>query len=713
MTEDQVKGSESEPQFDLGIVVVHGIGDNKQGETLIQFGEPLIECLHRRLEPIWRDFAAAHPQSVASINDPNTGQPYPLADFFYQLDIGTRTTAHVMPATPSPMRRLDPCNASAEIKVSYPHFDRSAQSAKSETLRDQKWHLLETWWGEQVIPPAARDVIGWMLARGPWIIGQFFLERYAAKRALYAAWGGFKIALAMWYFLCGVIATFVAQCALVLFAIASLLPLSNKWVGSLLLSVSGVIGDAYVLIVQDIQHAAIVDRLKTTLERVRPNCRRLVVIAHSQGTGVLVDTLTQQSEGKAWAPDGIITFGAGLRKLKTLYYAENRERLVTQLAGWCLPLSLALGAFVTLLLRVAVGGTGMALAIGALIALAGAWYVVKNYLLASYDRCAQTLQSKMSRHDLTFNVKNPRWMDFYATHDPVPNGGLAKSSSTMPTATVNERKSETLFGYPASSAVIHNEGSWLRDHTSYLDNKLEFCLPIVDYLLEITGIAAPKTSLSVEKQSNFYRAHEQLVAIKGHCDGPVCFLALAALPALSMLFGAAHWPAMDWVRMWTEFAYGQCNSYLPDFLASNACPVVKNVRPQPSPWFSATVLGMSLTLGYVLFTAVLTHIQLWWKTEISHAFIRILNDEKKSLSKTALRVIVWSIGAFYVLPVIAITALMFFPIGPTLRGLLHLIVFGMASAFIALSTLGIAYATAKAESQVERFGKAMAFFNRS
>jgi hypothetical protein len=192
----------------------------------------------------------------------------------------------------------------------------------------------------------------------------------------------------------------------------------------------------------------------------------------------------------------------------------------------------------------------------------------------------------------------------------------------------------------------------------------------------------------------------------------VCFLALAALPALSMLFGVTQWLAIDWVRAWTEFAYGQCNSFFPEFLASTACPVVENVVSQPPPWFSATVLGMSLALGYVLCTAVLTHIQLWWKTEISNAFIRILNDDKLSLSESALRVIVWSIGAFYVLPIIAITAFIFSAPGSILRGLLHLVAFGVASAFIALSTLGITYATKKAERQVERFGNAMAFFNR-
>ena len=36
-------------EFDLGILFVHGIGDQRRGGTLVAFVDPLYRCLHRWL----------------------------------------------------------------------------------------------------------------------------------------------------------------------------------------------------------------------------------------------------------------------------------------------------------------------------------------------------------------------------------------------------------------------------------------------------------------------------------------------------------------------------------------------------------------------------------------------------------------------------------------------------------------------------------------
>ena len=43
---------------DLGILLVHGIGDQREGETLLAFGEPIIDYLRRiitRSQRRWLD----------------------------------------------------------------------------------------------------------------------------------------------------------------------------------------------------------------------------------------------------------------------------------------------------------------------------------------------------------------------------------------------------------------------------------------------------------------------------------------------------------------------------------------------------------------------------------------------------------------------------------------------------------------------------------
>jgi hypothetical protein len=47
--------SKDEPVYDLGVLFVHGMGQSRQAETLLNFGEPLCQCIERIALPVGPD----------------------------------------------------------------------------------------------------------------------------------------------------------------------------------------------------------------------------------------------------------------------------------------------------------------------------------------------------------------------------------------------------------------------------------------------------------------------------------------------------------------------------------------------------------------------------------------------------------------------------------------------------------------------------------
>jgi hypothetical protein len=72
---------------------------------------------------------------------------------------------------------------------------------------------------------------------------------------------------------------------------------------------------------------------------------------------------------------------------------------------------------------------------------------------------------EITRQALEFAGDNLKWIDVYASMDPVPNGSLFKPDALSPESSL-------------TSIEVCNELSLLRDHTSYVGNEDEF-IPLV------------------------------------------------------------------------------------------------------------------------------------------------------------------------------------------------------------------------------------------
>jgi hypothetical protein len=596
MNDDAERSPAGEKHFELGIVLVHGIGNHKQGETLLQFGEHLLDCLQRRITALWHEAAQDH--AVPLDTD---------AERYYEsVRLGTKRVVYIDDAVPIPAKRLDADNAYAHLKISLPR--RENGQTKRHTVR---WNVQESWWAEQVIEPSANDVINWMMTRGPWVIGQFYYERHRAQRreaeqshTLAQAW---MWARSVFYLAMSVTFSLLAQAVLLLFALGSLVPVLKRWVGPALLTLAGVLGDAYVLIVQDVQHTAMITRLRETIQNLHATSEKVVVLAHSQGSGVLFDCLTVAHPHAQWTPDHIITFGSGVAKLKTLFYAEARESWSMQVAGW-IPLggvtiaALVVGGFLWLSKSV----VSLTLTIAACAIFAGLLFVyglTRLYLMNVYKRCLEVFQHKATKQVTPHS--GATWTDFYASHDAVPIGSLTQAAHVT--------DEFGLLGYGATSESITNERSWLSDHVTYLQNKYEFCAPVAEKLLQWSGYAPRDYRDTVT-----HRAHCDLSSMRGAFEHVLMYALVAAMP---FCLPADQWLLQETVSSVTGGMRTLCTTFLPDFVSTPMC-IPKNTNLPFHPNFKVGTWMVVAGLGYGLCMRLLAQLQAWWRNEISNACLQ-------------------------------------------------------------------------------------------
>jgi len=111
-----------EPTEDVGVLLVHGIGDHKEGDTLTSFGEPLFDWLREWL----LGKSSTADASVLSFQEARLR--------------AIRTEAE------------SPAYAVATIAIPAPNPPR------------ERWIFCEAWWGDSVQPPVALKLLKWLLA---------------------------------------------------------------------------------------------------------------------------------------------------------------------------------------------------------------------------------------------------------------------------------------------------------------------------------------------------------------------------------------------------------------------------------------------------------------------------------------------------------------------------------------------------------------------
>jgi tetratricopeptide (TPR) repeat protein len=283
--------AQDEPLYDLGILFVHGIGQSARAETLLHFGEPLRKCIEDIAAPAPMSQNASVGVSIAAARlDPDAGQ--------------------------GPAR--------AELRIT------------NAAAAEHRWLLAEAWWAKKFPTPTVGEIVAWSFKVLPWTLIAHFDRRFRRM--------GFQFSKAIdgvhplkrglpylvRYPLEG-IKTFIALALLpLLLAILSVLTLLGMvpyapvrdFARTVQRQLVATIGDSFALMDQPIIAAAITDSVRENLEWLAARCKRIAVVAHSQGGAIAHRVL----RGPVTAPcDFFVTFGSGLEKLSEIEHVKDRQ----------------------------------------------------------------------------------------------------------------------------------------------------------------------------------------------------------------------------------------------------------------------------------------------------------------------------------------------------------------------------------------------------
>ena len=278
--------------YDLGVLFVHGIGQSVQGETLVHFGEPLRAAIER----------------LASVD---------AAD-----PAGRSRSVDVVSAWLSAPAGEGPARAELHIE----NIAADPAPATESRPAASRWLLAEAWWAEKFPTPTYAQIVSWSLGVLPATLVAHFDRRFrrigfAFVRALRGTTAPAAGLLAFVRLLMeGVVVTAVLACTpLLVLAICGLLVLglapfetTRKLAASLQRKLAATVGDSYVFMQQRITAATICTSVQERLEWLAARCRRVAIVAHSQGGAIAHRVL----RGPVTAPcDLLVTFGSGLAKL--------------------------------------------------------------------------------------------------------------------------------------------------------------------------------------------------------------------------------------------------------------------------------------------------------------------------------------------------------------------------------------------------------------
>ena len=395
----------------LGVLFVHGIGLQSEGDTLVGWGDALIRWL--------QDWLGADAVRVRSARLRREGE--------------------------APLRGY------VEMDVDLPGTDGSPAPP-------QRWRIVESWWAEAFHPPTFRELAFWGFGVLPWVVVAHFRTRF--ERAWRdARWrsGGVEVLRAV-----GWVRRVLGE--LVRLTLATLLSplLAITVLGMLLLAaipirslrsaaaslqrlLSRTLGDSYVLLGSPSRAAAIVTCVADDLAAMG-DCPRLAVVAHSQGAAVAYRALRRSRLSNLRT---FITFGSGQAKLDAL---DDLRGGTAQRQVWLAPLGLLM---LIVLVWYGIGqirsgdeDAWMTLVFLGSFVLA----LVASGLAATKD------PGEPAPEALDVGAVD-EWLDLYASHDPVPNGPLFGIRGRRANLETRE---------------VRNAGSALRDHTAYWLNRDEF-----------------------------------------------------------------------------------------------------------------------------------------------------------------------------------------------------------------------------------------------
>lgn len=410
------------PQHTIGVLFVHGIGEQLEGDTLVRFAEPVMKWISEWVDQPEVNYCGKR-GSVEILKS----------------DMGTRRFGSSEPA-----------------HVVFKLETRYHSTATESHRHNSSWLFAESWWASKFRRPPFGEIARWMLTTGSWMI-----LSHAGKtiRLASGCWWRKTRAIASLAFL--MIFAFLVQVSVVILALFAIIPsvALRERLSGLLLKLTGTIGDSYIMVSSPVQKAAAVTHLRNDLNWLSDQCETIVIIAHSQGAAIAHEALKDPK------PDNVrllITFGSGLSKLEELKLVMCSEAIDLTLAQFVMPVF----AIAVLFYPILYNSTDNSIDFLFIYVITFSLFLLVCVLSTalrgweSYLKHIKTLSLLLYRPQL-------KWLDFYSSADPVPNGPLGGKDAVVEGLTTKK---------------VFNLMSVTRDHSTYWDNRDEFISSLVSEL---------------------------------------------------------------------------------------------------------------------------------------------------------------------------------------------------------------------------------------
>ncbi len=439
--------AEADGIADVGVLCVHGIGVQAEGETLLNVARPLLEE-------------------------------------FENEDAKVRYGETLL----KPRQQLDPGPARMSAIV-------TQQPARTSML------LAESWWAGVFDPPSYLRLLPWLFTHATWIMIRHVIfslslpvrlcerhyDRAGRQRPRWLV-----TVEAVYAFLAAAVSVCLVavpmQWLFLLVAVVAIVPLTSarQLAQRIALMASAILGDASVYTANVAIRQAILSRVRADLDWLASRSKTVIVLAHSQGAAVIYDLLRSIADlGKF----RLVTYGAGIRKLMELEAdAQNRPFFVSICGAlWFIGPFFVLMAWFVLASEIEYFSAPAAAVIGdPVLALLRPYllpFLALFFLLYYFARKRDEEIDRRLAEDVPLLLrKNLQWVDIYASSDPVPSGPLLGGEGW--------RVIHPEFEGFRSREVV-NLLSSIADHTAYWKTPNDFVPEVARAIRAWVGLPVP------------------------------------------------------------------------------------------------------------------------------------------------------------------------------------------------------------------------------
>jgi hypothetical protein len=491
--------------YPLGILLVHGVGQQQRGETVPNGGEPLQKWLNAWL------WGRARKQIPSTL-----GRSVFIDD--------TRLVDRIPSEGDAPA-------------YSILHFQKDEKTVMPD---DVEWVVAESWWAHELMPPKFDELLRWGLGMGPWMLNRSgppglnrildaIEHRWKVVREVVEAnssglWQlAFKpigwlltgiqtISLGLVRVLSKVlfyIAGFLAQILMLALQVLSIVPGLGGVVTSIQSSLSGgLAGDAFLIASSPMRLSSAVSQVERDVKWLleTKGCKTVAIIAHSGGAPIVYKALTQPGSNNRGVAL-FVSYGSGLSKLAALEKVLGKSQDVTGLFFALSPLLLvgSIASLVTSLYFFAAqnadiswwgpgfffGGVALFmifLLMGRAARKASCTGVPVQIRITGKKARAMRAQANSAKPPLQapgdrgweeLHFEEPIgvvWKDYFALADIVPDGKTRIDLRNSGDKGVSE------------SVEVSNLHSIIKDHDSYWKNDEEFTAEVVRGLGRAGGV---------------------------------------------------------------------------------------------------------------------------------------------------------------------------------------------------------------------------------